>query len=251
MKSGKSIESDNGDGKDVNKRDAKPVVPLSSAEKRANPFIVAPLREGSTPQGFFHDWINSDEYRKRIESNQYDNPDETINNRLRNLERSSIEFSDAKSVAAPSGNVNINSQDASKYGANVVVPHELGHLIGGSYPGQYDSSMSTFEKSLLDTGNINRSSNSHDAIAPEMKSDLDSNRFNLFKKGIYDIKKGEPFTKEHLKKAKESFKNDETFNRLINQTGDDNYIRLMNTVARSESPKIFSRSVAEIINSKS
>lgn len=254
MKLGKSIGS-NDDVKDGEKRGAKPVVPIGPIEKRSNPFIVAPFKEGSTPQGFLYDWVNSDEYRRRIEANAYEDPESTINSRLRNLERSNIGFSDAKSVAAPgskyntTSDVNINKSDSSKYGGNVVIPHELGHLIGGSFPGQYDSSMSTFEKALLDTSNINKSTNPHDAIAPEMKSDLDSNRYNLFKSNIFDIKKGQPFTQEHLEKAKKQFKNDETFNRLIKQTGDENYIRLMNTIASNESPRMFKRSVADVINS--
>lgn len=237
------------------KKDTNPVVPISVPEKRSNPFIMAPFVEGSTPQGFFHDWVNSDEYRRRLESTGYVNPASTIRDRLRNLERSNIGFSDAKSVASPGGqynktsDVNINQQDSSKYGSDVVIPHELSHLIGASHPGQYDSSMSTFEKALLNTSNVNKSRNPHDAMAPEMKADLDSNRFNLFKKGIFDIKKGGEFTKEHLDKAKEALKNDETFNRLIKQTGDENYIRLMNTIAKAESPRIFNRSVADVINS--
>lgn len=244
------------DIKDEKKRSPKLIIPINP-ERKTNPFIVAPLTQGSTPQGFFHDWVNSEEYKRRVESNEYSDPDSTIRNRSRNIERSDISFSDAVSVAAPgskygtTNNVNINKGDAAKYGSNVVVPHELGHLIGGSFPGQYDSSMSEFEKILLDSSNINKSSNTHDAIAPEMKSDLDSNRYNLFKSNIFDIKKGESFTKEHLNKAKETLKNDETFNRLIKQTGDENYIKLMNTIASNKEPahsRIFNRSVSEVIN---
>jgi hypothetical protein len=97
--------------------------------------------------------------------------------------------------------------------------------------------MNQVEYDMFNEANINRSSNPHEAMSAEMKADLDANRFNLFKNKIYDVKKGIPFNQNDLLKTKKALKGDITFDRLIKQTGNENYIKLMNSIA-SDKPKL-------------
>jgi hypothetical protein len=210
----------------------------SKKTKSKNPFIIAPYLEGTTPQGFLHDWVNSSEYKKRLNTNEYQNTNEVVSKRNRNLKGTVFNpVTNGGSIARVAGKyggksiIDIDTQQAKEYGKETVQAHELSHTIGASNPGFYDTSMNEVEYNMFKKANINRSSNAHDAMGAEMKADLDANRFNLFKNKIYDVKKGIPFNQNDLLKTKKALKGDITFDRLIKQTGNENYIKLMNSIA--------------------
>jgi hypothetical protein len=216
--------------------------------QQVNPFIQAPFTEGTTPEGFFFDWINSPEYQSRLGAMGYDNPQEMARRRLNNLQNFELTQGRGKSVAHPgqqTGNVkmkpfvHLNPNDVNKYGFNSVFSHELAHTIGAS-PGfgtsqisktPSDTGYTAQEEMFLEDVNINPSKIVHDRQNYEMKADLDSNRFRMMQEGIYDIRKGTPFTIDDLNKAKEKLKEDELFRRLLEQVGDENYIEMMNKLA--------------------
>lgn len=212
--------------------------PIKKALKN-KPNITVPYSEGSDVLGFYDSWINSTEYKSRLNKNKYKNPDKVIDDRLKNLNRLNINIGNVRSEARPgTGHIDINIEDAKKYGKDTVKSHEISHLIGASPSGIYNTSFNKKEEDRFRDLNINPSSDIHDRLPFEMKGDLDSNRFNMFKGGIYDVREGQPFTKDHLEKSRETLKDDIPFNRLIDQVGDDNYIELMNTIASNKSKSL-------------
>ncbi len=228
------------------------VVPVKTKNTKArNPLLerttvnnnaVVPFSYDASPTGFMESWVQSDEYQRRLRNNQYNNPEQIQNNRLnsiRNLETNYWTDYPTKAYGSPTPNsksfMNLNPADVKRFGFKTVSSHELGH-VAGAIPAHInpDIGFNQFEEQLLKTNNINPSKNSHDRSPEELKADLDSNRFNMFDKGIYDIRQGQPFTIEHLNKAKEKLKDDNSFNRLLEQTGDENYIELMNKIASNK-----------------
>jgi len=226
-----------------------------------------PFTEGNDMMGFFDGWLNSSEYRNRIETNGYDNPEEIITNRKQALDNLKLTFDSTKrseaNAPALTGNpsyVNINKQELNKLNIPIStgLAHELSHVIGAKTNGQ--NNVIGFNQTERDklTGAVTKQrpvisgpqgspeyqqtnkefDNWKYLLKPEeIKADLDASRWNMFNKNIYDIREGQPFTKEHLEQAKPTLQDDESFNRLLQQVGDDNYIELMNTIAMNKDNK--------------
>jgi hypothetical protein len=207
---------------------------------------VVPFLENTDALGFMHSWVNSEQYLNRLKQNQYQNPEFTQNARARSLEGVQIDTQDipTQAMASPTlgsrSYVNINPKDANTFGYNTIMPHELSH-VAGAVPQVENKNVgfNPFEENIIKQSNINPSQNYHDRLPKELKGDLDSNRFNMFRKGVYDIREGNPFTQEHLNKSKEFLKDDHSFQRLLEQTGDDNYIEMMNIIAMNKTDNQF------------
>jgi hypothetical protein len=207
---------------------------------------VVPFSEGTDALGFMHSWINSEQYLNRLKQNQYQNPEFTQNARSRSLESVQIDMQDIPSQASGSPTlgsrsyINLNPQNIKDVGYNTLLSHELGH-VAGAVPEAENRNIgfNPFEENIIKQSRVNPSQNPHDRMPKEMKADLDSNRFNLFNKGVYDIREGNPFTQEHLDKSKEFLKDDHSFQRLLEQTGDDNYIEMMNKIAMNNTETQF------------
>jgi hypothetical protein len=223
----------------------------NNKNKLVNPFLQVPYTQGTTNEGFMFDWINSPEYSKRLSNFKHENPQQLVKDRTSNLVDHDVTYGNYRTQARPgtvldSPNVKIkadmilNPADFKKYGESTIRSHELSHIIGAA-PGvntktsmhgkRYTTGYNDKEEAFINQSNINPSSQFHDRQPYEMKADLDSNRFRMFQEGVYDIRKGTPFTIDNLNKAKLQFKDDEAFNRLLKQVGDENYINMMNTIA--------------------
>lgn len=225
---------------------------LKFNQKQANPFIQAPFTQGTTPEGFAFDWMNSPEYQGRLSNMGYSNPEQITQQRLDNLTNFDLSIGRGKSVANPAteyskASVHLNPNEIKNTGYNTLLSHELGHIIGAT-PGMgvkdptKSSSFTGYtpaEESFINRMNINPAKNFHDEKPYEMKADLYSNRYKMFEEGIYDIRQGNPFTIDDLNRAKEKLKNDESFRRLLEQTGDENYIEMMNTIAMQNQQPAF------------
>lgn len=209
-------------------------------KRKSSPTV--PFKNDVSVEGFFDSWINSPEYKRRLVQNQYLNPDQIISNRNVALGNLDFEMSDKYPTQASSpatstsrGYVNINPQDTGKFGFDTMKSHEISHVIGSKPLWQNPNiGFNTTEEDLIKQYRANPSSNAHDRLPEEMKADLDAVRYNMFKKGLYDISSGNPFTKEHLDKSLPLLKEDSSFKRLFDQTGDDNFIQMMNTIASNK-----------------
>lgn len=231
------------------KNKSKDFFSVSNNKEKVNPFLQIPSIVGTTPEGFAFDWINSPEVLKRLDNMGHDNPQDMVNLRTNNLTNFTLTQGQGVTIAN-SGNdrgktkpwIHLNPNDISKHGYNTVLSHEIGHLTGASYgigtkEGKtfpYDTGYNRNEEAFIESMNINPAKNWHDKKNYEMKADLDSNRFNMMKNNIYDIRNNKPFTIEDLNKAKKTMMNDASFKRLLDQTGDENYIQMMNTLAMQQ-----------------
>lgn len=222
--------------------------PLNGLTKNpVNPFIQVPFVESTTPEGFAFDWMNSPFYEERLPDMGYKDPKKIIKQRIDSLTNFDLSIGRGKSLANPAtehskGYVHLNPNDIKEVGYNTIIGHEAGHLFGATPGiGVKDPTMRSSptgytpeEESFINKMNINPAKNFHDEKAYEMKADLYSNRFKMFEEGVYDIRKGKPFTIDDLNRAKEKLKGDKSFKRLLDQTGDENYIQMMNTIAMQQ-----------------
>lgn len=239
---------------------------LSQYLPQSEPKIKSPVpyTQGSDMLSFFDSWLASPEYSQRLVNNMYENPNQKVNSRrdaLANLEISYDNNNRSAANAPPTlgskAFVNINKKELSNLNipVNTGLAHEVSHTIGAKTNMQNPNvGFNEFEKDLIkssitrtkpDITGVQGSAENKQSNAAfddwryllkteEVKADLDASRWNLFNKGVYDIREGEQFNIDHLKRAKESFKDDKSFDRLIKQVGDDNYINLMNTIANND-----------------
>ena len=117
-----------------------------------------------------------------------------------------------------------------------VLAHEFGHIIDPMitkpiYPGskilEYKNAPDYYLY-LLHNHN-QRNLNTHDLSDDEKYADLQAFRYLLFKNGIFDARKDQPFESEHLQKAKQSGLRKNS--RLMQMFDDDTIIQMMNTIA--------------------
>lgn len=239
---------------------------LSKYIKNNEPEVESqiPFTYGNDMITFFDSWLASPEYTKRLEKNGYVNPFQTIYNRrksLSNLELTYDKNNRSMANAAPNPksksfvNINENELNDLNIPINTGKAHEISHIIGAKQHFQNPNvGFNDYEHNLIKDSIIRKrpditgvqgsieNKQSHKDFdnwkymlkSEEIKADLDASRWNLFNKGIYDIRQGEQFNIDHLNKAKEIFKNDASFDRLLKQVGDDNYINLMNTIANND-----------------
>lgn len=223
-------------------------------ERLKNRTVTVPFTRDTSAPGFFRSWIETPGYQRRLQQN-YDNPDQVRSNRLFALDNLNIHTThEGSSASAPptpgsQANVYINPNEPDS-----VMPHEISHAIG-SVDHNKNVGLSDKESSILKQAIIKeqpkiigsqgseeeKSSKKeydnwrHLSQPKEIKADLDATRYQLFKKGVFDITEGKEFKESDLEKAKESLKDDESFKRLLDQVGEENYIQLMNTIASSDS----------------
>ena len=116
--------------------------------------------------------------------------------------------------------------------------------IGRITYGKGDYAMSLGETALIDEsfkegkgGGYRVGDRDHDQRNHEVKSDIDTLRYELYKLGIYDAT-SEDFTQEHLNKAREIYKDDpkklSRIDALEDNFEDDKLINLMNKLVMEQ-----------------
>lgn len=131
---------------------------------------------------------------------------------------------------------------------DIVLAHEFGHALDPlklknkpvhTYAGKptkypitaYEKAPEHYEALYENTKDINL--DPHDVWNPEKYADLQTLRYILYKEGIFDARQNKPFTKEHLKKAKE--KGLKKHSRTLQIFDDDTIIKMLNTIAYNNS----------------
>jgi hypothetical protein len=199
------------------------------------------------------DYINSPKYKERLRGSGYEDVNGEVKARAEDVKNTKISYSRPTALEAlksfrlpvyPSSHfdddiVNLDYKSDLKYikkeypelpnpTKNEILAHEIAH--GETEYGGRENRMNDYDTRNL----VGRSMkipwvNSHDKEADENKSDLNAFRYLLKQQGIYDAGK-EDFTKEHLKKAKDTF----TKGRLKRNYSDKSLIWLMNHVAQTD-----------------
>jgi hypothetical protein len=199
------------------------------------------------------DYINSPKYRERLKGSGYEDVNGEIKARAEDVKNTKISYSRPTALEAlksfrlpvyPSSHfdddiVNLDYKSDLKYlkkaypelpmpTKNEILAHEMSHAET-EYGGR-DNRMNDYDTRNLKGRGMNIPwVNSHDKEPDENKSDLNAFRYLLKQQGIYDAGK-EDFTKEHLKKAKNTF----TKGRLKRNYSDKSLIWLMNHVAQTD-----------------
>ncbi len=228
------------------------------------------LEKTKDPAEFFKSWITSPEYRRRkietdypeyaeyspVTGDEIDDPykgpliDRAMRNNFLKLEQiqrpGAITYDPTRrSEYFVEGEANVNPKDFAG-DINTVKSHEIAHAIDTNI-----DDLSNRERELLTSateGWLNKrvprtlspelyqkvQLAQHLEKPTELKADLNALRFLMYDKDIYDIRKGEKFTKEHLEKAKEKLKGNQSLDRTLMVTGDDNLINLMNIIAKKD-----------------
>lgn len=207
-------------------------------------------------------YINSSKYKKRL-SSFYSNPEEIAKRRLDKLETTDIVNDVDPSRYGPGvyfrennrvilNNDEISSYNDTRYG---TLAHELGHAVNSGlesnlrlspaeelYMFSRESKLGKYAAESLNSKAYNQNvtlSNlvtnalgEHDSAPAELKSDIDSFRFQLKKLGIYDAG-AEDMNIEILNKAKKDIRlfNNFDFKRLQNHYNDNDLIEIMNNIA--------------------
>lgn len=203
---------------------------------------TVPYKEDMSIPGFYKSWINSSTYKDRLTNNGYKDPNKTLGNRLSSLNNVELEMnSNYDTQASPAVNrksksyININPNDLKKERYDTLAAHEYSHITGARpFHLNKGLGLSKKEQGMINSYNKNPSKNYHDRAPEELKADLDSVRYEMFKKGMYDIRKGVPFQKEDLKRNIDILNKNSSFKRLFDQTGEDNFIEMMNTIASNK-----------------
>jgi hypothetical protein len=228
------------------------------------------LEKTKDPAEFFKSWITSPEYRRRkietdypqyaeyspVTGDEIDDPykgpliDRAMRNNFLKLEQiqrpGAITYDPTRrSEYFVEGEANVNPKDFAG-DINTVKSHEIAHAIDTNI-----DDLSNRERELLTSATegwfnkrVPRTLSpelyqkvqlaQHLEKPTELKADLNALRFLMYDKDIYDIRKGEKFTKEHLEKAKEKLKGNQSLDRTLMVTGDDNLINLMNIIAKRD-----------------
>lgn len=211
----------------------------------------------SDEQQWTIDYIQSPKYRERLKSSGYKDVDKEIQTRLNNVKNTEVSnlkkglWENLKEFRLPpeSGSqfnykevlidypsdleyTNKTYPELTPPTRSEIVTHEIGHGET-SYGGADKLRLNDYDKRNLEKRARNVGwINDHDKEADENKSDINALRYQLKKQGIYDAGK-EDFTKEHLKKAKETF----TKGRLGRNYSDKSLIWLMNNIAQNDDVK--------------
>jgi hypothetical protein len=228
------------------------------------------LEKTKDPAEFFKSWITSPEYRRRkietdyqeypeyspVTGDEIDDPykgpliDRAMRNnflKLEQIQRPGAITYDPKRRSEyfeEYGEANVNPKDYAG-DINTVKAHEIAHAVDTK-----ESDLSRKEVDLLYSATEGWGKRLPDRLSPELwskvqdaqhlikprelRADLNALRFLMYDKDIYDIRKGEKFTKEDLEKAKEKLKGNESLDRTLMVTGDDNLIKLMNIIAKKD-----------------
>lgn len=218
-------------------------------------------------KSFLLDYINSGTYEKKLQKSGYKNPDQEVLERAKNVKTVTTDYQTGKpNVFEQVYNKAIDkpySNSGSGYFGEehtIVMDNKTDKLITAMDPkyvrshemGHAELSDGQFKNRLNDNDNyelLSRSREyfgssrenakevmkhlqqvSHDYRPEENKADLNSLRFLMKKKDIYDATKDEPFTKEHLDKIPDNF----IKKRLLKNYSQKDLIWLMNNIAATD-----------------
>lgn len=219
--------------------------------------MVKPFEESTPDPGigqktFFKEYLNSPNYKKRLITQGYKNPDQVIKDRTVNLNKTSIRSMNAESSHyVPNKGVYYSPSQSKELGypKESAIAHEFSHPAGSLLPGHNpgSTSLELNDKEVQEFKTRNKltkvNPNSlpvgdymnwlHDTMEQEPKADMDALRYRLKVDGIYDTGT-QIFDKKILQKAKERYKDDNIVNRLFKNFSDDDLLYLMNNVASNK-----------------
>lgn len=218
---------------------------------------------------FILDYINSPKYKERLKSSGYKDVDNEIEARKYNIEDTRIKYigddlldainkpsikgvgsyhdfysntayidkNEVKNINSielpnPSSEESVEAHELSHSEINIPNITKLRPMLTNPKILEMPNRLNKGDRVILESMLINKEADVHDKNAGENKADLNSFRYELFRDNIYDAGKQE-FSKEHLKKSKNSFTKD----RLLKNFGKDNLIILMNNIAFNDNNK--------------
>lgn len=246
-----------------------PVSPTQQIQQAVEQTPTVPYLQTKDPSEFYKSWIQSPEYARRQLLTGYSSGEDLYmpnaaasrESRLGAIEEmtpitySTRQPSEAKpGVYGSPSYVNINPSDYIDTSKEAIQAHELAHIAGAMgevRPGMMSAKeQEIFKKSMLPMkepvlsgvqGSKEREASKraledwkHSQEPDEAKADLDALRFMMYDKGIYDITKGKKFTETDFEKAKQNLGKDRVFKRLENRMGKNNFVNLMNTIAKAD-----------------
>lgn len=205
-------------------------------------------------KAFYNNYLNSPNYKDRLQKQGYTNPSAVIKDRQNTLKQiqayeipgmESQYFRDSKTI-------NINPDQLQMYDLSrtSTVAHEMSHGIGSS-EGEYvtdkklglnpnearqlqsRNKLSALNLADMDIGNALHIA--HDRNPGEVKADMDALRYQLYKDKIYNTGT-QPFTPQVLQKAKAKYQSNNVLNRLFTNYKDKDLIYLMNNIAMNQGP---------------
>lgn len=209
---------------------------------------------GKTPprnewQQFYTDYLTSPKYRERLVNMGYDNPDQTIIDRLSTVLHAPIVNWNEEgrgSQFGVDGKVHILESDISKFGANrgSLIAHEYAHAAGqagwlgmsgkalfGAPGNQINQNQIDFiTPKLRPPAKTDTSKFNYITDAGETSADINALRFRLFQDKIYDTRT-QDFNNDFLQKAKGKYKNDPMMQRLFSNVKDEDLVEMMNKIA--------------------
>ncbi len=195
-------------------------------------------------KNFYTDYLNSPKYTERLKGMGYENPTQTRDNRLAELQGVKVTnvLGDSSRYLRDRNLINFDADERRKYGISRYgnAAHEFSHPLGAvGFTGMTlrgNQYLNPNEIAAFDNGNnkINQTVDPHDWHAGETKADMDTFRFFLNKAGIYNTGT-QDFNKDFLNKARQNkdMMNDFNVKRFLSKYSDDDVVRLMNTIAAS------------------
>ena len=236
-----------------------PQVDFNQQYEQVSQFIDEPLvaQQGGGMVNFYKEYINSPNYKKRLITQGYTNPEQVKKDRLSNLNK--ITQSEVNDIGSQYyhrlNKVNIDNKELKKHNFNkeTTTAHEYSHGVGAMNTGNSEFAknltLNTKETNLINSKNNyldidtsyknkkltedQRASIEHNSVPSEAKADIDALRFKLKKAGLYDTGT-QQFNQDILNKAKKMFSKDTMINRNFKAFDDKDLIWIMNNIAQNE-----------------
>ncbi len=228
----------------------------SSKGKKLPKKVKKKYGEGGEVEQFYEDYIKSPKYKTRLKKQGYENPNQTIKDRLNALNTTKLtHISGLGSQYLPKNKVvNLDQEEAKKFGlpSQSVLPHELSHVAGSMGIGPWiknpNLTLNIKEQKLLNSKNQYRNIDTdytsplpldqrmmidHDKLPSEAKANIDALRYHLFKDKIYNTGT-QDFNQDILNKAKKKYGNNKVLNRNFKAFKDTDLIYLMNNIASND-----------------
>jgi hypothetical protein len=228
---------------------------------------TVPYLQTKDPAEFYKSWIQSPEYERRLKSTGYsDVPNKQRVDELSQIEQvkkerlglleniQPLEYDPSKRSEAiidyyDGSTINVNPSDYKTFSKQSVEAHEIAHVatptstMSNDEFGIFMGSKLPLKKPIVSgvQGSKEREASieaagdfEHLGKPWEAKADLDALRFMMYDKGIYDITKGKKFTESDFEKVKQSFGKERVFKRFTDRMGKENFVKLMNTIAKAD-----------------
>jgi len=205
------------------------------------------LADLTNPVKSFHaKYIVSPKYKERLNKQGYANPQSTINYRKSRLNDTiTMPLKGMGSFYQEAGvYLNPNDEKKLKTPLDLIEAHEYSHAA------LQDDTLSNSDVNLLNSLNrlnsldLNKvkSANEraeivHDIDPYETKADIDALRYRLKKDNIYDTGT-QDFNADFLNKVKTKYKGEFFLDRVLKRFGDQDLIKIMNTVASNQDPQM-------------